>query len=109
MGKTALVRHAAHKLAHHFPHGQLFVDLHSHTPGQTPQDPSAVLATLLDKTGLSPQHLPADLEGRAARWRDRLNGKKILLILDDVDSSARSGPCCPAPGTAWCWSPAAAV
>ena len=95
VGKTALVRRAAHLLADRFPHGQLFVGLHAHTPGQAPADPSAVLASLLDKTGLSAQDIPADLDGRAARWRSRLADKKVLLILDDAAGSAQVRPLLP--------------
>ncbi|UZJ33175.1 hypothetical protein [Streptomyces endophytica] len=39
VGKTALVTHAAHQLANHYPDGQLFVDLHAHTAGQPPLPP----------------------------------------------------------------------
>jgi predicted ATPase len=38
VGKTALVTRAAHLLADAFPDGQLFVDLHSHTPSLQPAD-----------------------------------------------------------------------
>jgi tetratricopeptide (TPR) repeat protein len=95
VGKTALVRRAAHLLAGRFPDGQLFVDLHAHTPGQVPADPAAVLAWLLDKTGLDPRHLPADLDGRAARWRDRIAGRRVLLVLDDAATSAQVRPLLP--------------
>jgi tetratricopeptide (TPR) repeat protein len=98
VGKTALVRRAAHLLASRFPDGQLFVDLHAHTPGQTPAGPAAVLAWLLDKTGLDPRHIPADLDGRAARWRDRIAGRKVLLVLDDAATSAQVQPLLPGSG-----------
>ena len=98
VGKTALVRRAAHLLADRFSDGQLFVDLHAHTPGQIPADPAAVLAWLLDKTGMDPRHIPADLDGRAARWRDRIAGRKVLLILDDAATSAQVRPLLPGSG-----------
>ena len=98
VGKTALVRRAAHLLADRFPDGQLFVDLHAHTPGQTQADPVAVLAWLLTKTGLDPRHIPADLDGRAACWRDRIAGRKVLLVLDDAATSAQVRPLLPGSG-----------
>ncbi|MEV7908468.1 NB-ARC domain-containing protein, partial [Streptomyces anulatus] len=98
VGKTALIRRAASLLADRFPDGQLFVDLHAHTPGQAPADPAAVLASLLDKTGLDPRHLPAALEDRAARWRDRVAGRKVLLVLDDAASPAQVRSLLPGPG-----------
>ena len=59
VGKTALVTRAAHLLADDFPDGQLFVDLHGHTPGQRPADPSEALAHLLACTGMAPREIPA--------------------------------------------------
>ena len=100
VGKTALVTRAAHLLAGAFPDGQLFVDLHAHTPGQPPADPGEVLADLLACTGMAPREIPAGLEARAERWRGRLAGKKVLLVLDDAAGHAQVGPLLP--GTAGC-------
>lgn len=100
VGKTALVISAAHLLAVHFPDGQLFVPLHAHTPRQQPADPSAVLAVLLTVTGLSPQQIPEGLDARALLWRDRLSGKKVLLVLDDAADRAQVEPLLP--GSADC-------
>jgi hypothetical protein len=84
VGKTALVTRAAHLLARDFPDGQLFVGLHAHTPGVAPADPAEVLGGLLAWTGMAPREIPAGLEARAQRWRGRLAGKKVLLVLDDA-------------------------
>ena len=100
VGKTALVTRAAHLLADAFPDGQLFVDLHAHTPGLPPADPGEVLADLLACTGMAPREIPAGMEARAERWRGRLAGKKVLLVLDDAAGHAQVGPLLP--GTAGC-------
>ncbi|MFD5384177.1 ATP-binding protein, partial [Streptomyces sp. NPDC127074] len=96
VGKTALVTHAAHQLAARYPDGHRFVDLHAHTAGQPPADPSDVLATLLISIGISPQNLPDTLEERAAMWRDRLAGSKMLLILDNAAGPDQVEPLLPA-------------
>ncbi|MFD8337908.1 ATP-binding protein, partial [Streptomyces solisilvae] len=96
VGKTALVTHAAHRLAERYPDGQLFVDLHAHTAGQNPADPSGILATLLISVGISPQDLPDTLEERAALWRDRLADRRMLLILDNAIDPAQVEPLLPA-------------
>jgi tetratricopeptide (TPR) repeat protein/transcriptional regulator with XRE-family HTH domain len=83
-GKTALAVHAAHRLAGRFPDGQFFVALHSHTPGQPPVDPADALASLLLTAGVAAQQIPPGPEARAARWRDRVAGRRILLVLDDA-------------------------
>ncbi|WP_327397399.1 hypothetical protein [Streptomyces phaeochromogenes] len=61
IGKTALVTHAAHILADRYPDGQLFVDLHAHTPGRQPAEPKEVLATLLICLGVAPKDVPDSL------------------------------------------------
>ncbi len=100
VGKTALVNRAAHLLAEFFPDGQLFVNLHAHTPGRRPADPHDVLADLLACTGMPPCEIPESTEGRAQRWRGRLAGKKVLLILDDAAEHAQVEPLLP--GAAGC-------
>lgn len=100
VGKTTLAVHVGHMLAGHFPDRQLFVDLHAHTPGQQPDDPSATLAALLAADGVGARYLPADLESRAAMWRARMAGKRILLILDNAASSDQVAPLLP--GAAGC-------
>jgi hypothetical protein len=48
-----------HLLTGDFPDGQLFVDLHAHTPDMKPADPGEVLAGLLACTGMAPGQIPA--------------------------------------------------
>ncbi|HEY3033726.1 MAG TPA: NB-ARC domain-containing protein, partial [Streptosporangiaceae bacterium] len=98
IGKTTFAVHAAHHLAGTFPDGQFFLPLHAHTPGQRPVDPADALASLLLTAGLAPQQIPPGLEARAARWRDQVAGKKILLLLDDAAGHEQVRPLLP--GTA---------
>jgi tetratricopeptide (TPR) repeat protein/transcriptional regulator with XRE-family HTH domain len=87
VGKTSFAVHAAHRLAHEFPDGQFFLSLHGHTPGQQPVAPADALTSLLLTAGAQATQIPADLEARAAVWRDRLAGKRALLVLDDAADS----------------------
>jgi tetratricopeptide (TPR) repeat protein len=95
IGKTALATHAAHRLAEHYPDGQLFEPLHAHTPGQQPARPVDVLADLLIRLGITAQHLPATLEGRQALWRDQTADRRLLLFLDDALDHAQVVPLIP--------------
>jgi tetratricopeptide (TPR) repeat protein/transcriptional regulator with XRE-family HTH domain len=97
-GKTTFAVHAAHQLSGWFPDGQFFLPLHSHTPGQQPADPADALASLLMTAGVGAQHIPPGLEARAARWRDHVAGKRILLLLDDASGHEQVRPLLP--GTA---------
>ena len=98
IGKTTLAVHAAHRLAERFPDGQLFLPLHAYTPGQRPVDPADALASLLLAAGVGARQIPPGLEARAARWRDYLAGKKVLLVLDDAAGHEQVRPLLP--GTA---------
>jgi tetratricopeptide (TPR) repeat protein/transcriptional regulator with XRE-family HTH domain len=98
IGKTTFAVHVAHRLTGAFPDGQFFLPLHAHTPGQRPVDPADALASLLLTAGLAGPQVPPGLEARAARWRDQVAGKKILLLLDDAASHDQVRPLLP--GTA---------
>ena len=98
VGKTAFAVHAAHRLAGSFPDGQFFLPLHAHTPGQRPVDPADALASLLLTAGVGAQQIPPGLQARAARWRDYLAGKKVLLLLDDAAGHEQVTPLLPGTG-----------
>jgi tetratricopeptide (TPR) repeat protein len=95
VGKTAFAIHAGHRLAAEFPDGQLFLDLHAHTAGQRPVTPSDALRSLLLTTGVPAQLIPTDLPARAAMWRDRLSGRRVLLVLDDAAGHEQVRPLLP--------------
>ncbi|MBF6174979.1 ATP-binding protein [Nocardia blacklockiae] len=96
VGKTALATRAAHRLAHKFPDGQYFVDLHGHTPGLSPAEPTDILAGLLTDLGVDPRFMPPTLRGRQNLWLDRVNGKRILLVLDNAYDDEQVEPLLPA-------------
>ena len=96
VGKTAFAVHAAHWLALRFPDGQIFLPLHGHTPGQRPVAPADALVSLLQTAGLAAQQIPAGLAARTALWRDRVSGKRLLLVLDDASDSQQVRPLLPA-------------
>lgn len=95
IGKTALAVHAGHRLAARFPDGQLFLDLHGFTPGHTPRGAADLLADVLRTLGVPPQQLPQDLDARAALYRDRLSGKRILVVLDNARTEEQVRPLLP--------------
>ena len=89
VGKTALVVHLAHRLAARCPDGQLFIDLRGHTPGHRPVEPAAALSSLLTKLGVTDNQIPDTLEDRAALWRAKLAGRRMLVLLDNAASTAQ--------------------
>lgn len=96
VGKTAFALHAAHGLAPRFPDGQLFLDLHAHTPGRRPVDPGDALGSLLLAIGVNAAQIPRGLDARAALWRGQLAGRRMLVLLDDAAGHRQVRPLVPA-------------
>ena len=89
IGKTALAVHAGHRLAETFTDGQLYANLQAAT------GPAQVLAGFLTALGLPGAGIPELLEDRVALFRSRMARRRILIILDNVDSERQVRPCCP--------------
>ena len=86
VGKTTLALHAAHAVRHHYPDGQLFVQLQG-ADGR-PAHPMHLLARLISSLGGPPKVLPHRLPDRIAAYRSLLGDRRILIVLDDVSSAA---------------------
>ena len=96
VGKTKFAVHLAHQLKGRFPDQQIFLPLNAHTEGQPRPDSADALGALLRLTGATAQQInPLGLEARASMWRDRLAGKKVLLLLDDAVDSDQVRPLLP--------------
>ncbi|MFF5987037.1 AfsR/SARP family transcriptional regulator [Prauserella flavalba] len=87
VGKTALAVHAAHGLAEEFPDGQFFVDLRAY------RDVTGVLARLL--RGIGTPGTGSSTEELAALLRSELAGRRVLLVLDHVESGDQVEPLLP--------------
>ncbi|MFC9503544.1 BTAD domain-containing putative transcriptional regulator [Streptomyces sp. NPDC057002] len=78
IGKTSLAVNWAHRSAHRFPDGQLFADLR--------QDRTLdVLHQFLRRLGAEGP-LPMDVPEAAERYRAMLEGKRVLVVLDQASS-----------------------
>jgi DNA-binding SARP family transcriptional activator len=97
LGKTSLAIHAAHRLRSQYEDGQLYVDLLGATP--QPQSPTDVLARFLRELGVEGSQVPADVEERAALFRTRLAGRRVLLLLDNARDAAQVRPLLPGSST----------
>ncbi|WP_436942854.1 BTAD domain-containing putative transcriptional regulator [Streptomyces sp. SudanB66_2053] len=85
VGKTSLALHVAHRLAPAFPDGQLYANFGANSGFTSPLE--AVLASLLEALAGPHIAIPRDLAERVTLFRTLMEGRRALLVLDDVWSS----------------------
>lgn len=95
-GKTTLAVRAAHGVRASFRDGQLYADMRGTNP--QPADPGVVLVGFLSAFGIAAQFLPESLEDRAALLRSMLDGRQVLMVLDNVHNAAQIEPLLPGSG-----------
>ncbi|WP_081241304.1 AfsR/SARP family transcriptional regulator [Streptomyces viridosporus] len=98
VGKTTLAVHMAHEARSAFPDGQLYVDLQG--TGPRAAEPETVLGSFLRALGTADSAIPDSLEERAALYRSVLDGRRVLVLLDNARDAAQVRPLLP--GTAGC-------
>ena len=95
VGKTALAIRFGRQVAKRFPDGQLYVNLRGLDPGPPPMEPAEALGFLLSGLGVPPHRFNIVVEERAAMYRSLLDGKRILVVLDNATSAAQVRPLLP--------------
>ncbi|MFE7766837.1 tetratricopeptide repeat protein [Streptomyces sp. NPDC057438] len=94
VGKTALAVHWAHRMRDAFPDGQLYVDLRGYDP-EEPVSATQALAGFLTALGVPGPEIPLRLDDRAARYRTAVDGRRLLVLLDNAVSAAQVRPLLP--------------
>ncbi|MGN9908283.1 tetratricopeptide repeat protein [Phytohabitans sp. LJ34] len=97
VGKTALAIHWAHQVRGRFPDGQLYVNLRGYDPDR-PMTAADALARFLAALGVPGPDIPLDLEERAARYRTAVDGRRMLILLDNASSAEQVRPLLPGTG-----------
>jgi len=93
LGKTTLAVHAAHRLRTRFPDGQLYMNLRG--ASEQPVQSADVLARFLRDLGVAGSNVPVGEDERAALYRSRLAGMRMLIVLDDARDAAQVRPLLP--------------
>ncbi|MFE6779821.1 BTAD domain-containing putative transcriptional regulator [Streptomyces sp. NPDC057702] len=93
VGKTTLAVHVAHHARHHFPDGQLYVNLQG--AGPDPVEPEVVLGSFLRALGIPYEAIPDGAEERAALYRSTLAGRRVLALLDNARDASQVRPLLP--------------
>jgi DNA-binding SARP family transcriptional activator len=100
VGKTALANRFARQVAKRFPDGQLYVNLRGFDPSGSALSPEGALRFFLDALAVQPQRMPVDADGRAALFRSMLDGKRVLIVLDNARDPDQVRPLLPgSPGS----------
>jgi tetratricopeptide (TPR) repeat protein/Fe2+ transport system protein FeoA len=99
-GKSALALHWAHRVRERYPDGQLFVNLRGFDPELPATDPADALAGFLEALGVSADQIPRTVDARSGLFRSLLDGKRVLLVLDNARDEAQVRPLLPgSPGS----------
>jgi len=85
VGKSALALRWAHQIRAEFPDGQLYVNLRGYDPDQ-PLAATDALAGFLRALGVAGAEIPLELDERAALYRSLLDGRRMLVVLDNASS-----------------------
>jgi tetratricopeptide (TPR) repeat protein len=99
IGKTTLAVHAAHLVRDGFTDGQLYADLRGTQPLKSA--PHDVIARFLRDLGVPASAVPGDEQERVLLYRSVLDGRRVLVVLDDADDAEQVRPLVPgSPGCA---------
>ena len=100
VGKTTLAIRFARQAGPLFPDGQLYVNLRGFDPAGAPMRPGTALQWFFDALGVSAVNVPSALEAQSALLRTLLDGKRMLLLLDNAHDADQVRPLLP--GSAGC-------
>ncbi|MGW2398044.1 ATP-binding protein [Kitasatospora sp. NPDC001664] len=95
VGKTSLAVHWAHRHADRFPDGLLHLDLRGFDPSGHHLEAGEALSGLLTALGVPAASIPDGAEQRAAAFRERIAGRRMLLLLDNARDSRQVRPLLP--------------
>jgi DNA-binding SARP family transcriptional activator/tetratricopeptide (TPR) repeat protein len=95
VGKTTLAIRFARQGAASFPDGQLYVNLRGFDPASPPLAPGTALQGFFDALRVPPQHVPSTLAAQSALLRTLLDGKRMLLLLDNAHDADQVRPLLP--------------
>jgi len=94
VGKSVLAVHFAHQVRHRYPDAQLYVDLQGDKSDALRSD--EVLVSLVQAVGSGGTTVPTDVHSLSSSFRTEMDGRRAILVLDNVASEAQVRPLLPA-------------
>lgn len=98
VGKTAIGLWVAERLHHNYPDGCIYLDMQGYNPDSQPLGKDEALVRILRRMGVPGELVPSTEDDRAALLRQKLAGRRILLMLDNVASAHQVHVLCPPNG-----------
>ncbi|NES16761.1 MULTISPECIES: BTAD domain-containing putative transcriptional regulator [Micromonospora] len=95
VGKTALATHWAHRVRHHFPDGQLYINMYGYA-NRAPVRPAEALAQFVRALGAPAHTIPLDVDELSALYRSLLADRRVLVVIDNVAAVSDVRPLLPA-------------
>ncbi len=95
VGKTTLAVHWAHRVAHRFPDGQLYVNLRGFDRLGAAMDPAEALRSFLEALGVPPHRIPVAMDVRVGLYRSLLARRRVLILLDNARDAEQVRPLLP--------------
>ncbi|WP_246258369.1 tetratricopeptide repeat protein [Amycolatopsis anabasis] len=84
VGKTAIALWVAELMHDEYPDGRVYLDMQGYNLDHSPVGEDEALDRVLRRLGVSGELVPRSTEDRRALLRQKLAGRRVLLILDNV-------------------------
>ncbi|MGI5148104.1 BTAD domain-containing putative transcriptional regulator [Plantactinospora sp. CA-294935] len=95
VGKTTLAVHWAHRVASHFPDGQLHLNLRGYDRAGAVLDPAAAIRAFLEALGVRPERIPESYLGQQGLYRSLIADRRLLVLLDNARDAEQVRPLLP--------------
>lgn len=95
VGKTTLAVYWAHRVAHRFPDGQLYVYLRGYDLAGSVMTPAEAIRGFLEALEVPPERIPTHLTAQVGLYRSLLAGRRMLVVLDNARDVEQVRPLLP--------------